>query len=55
MPMCIVTVCDNLSKCVLNKLQIAHFETGLTPEERVAGIKATTHQGICYQDSSLIS
>ena len=32
-----------------------HVETGQTPEERVAVIKATGHQGIGYQDSSLIS
>ena len=50
-----VTVCDNPSKCVLNTLQFAHLETGQTPEERVAVIQVTTHQGISHQDSSLIS
>ena len=49
-------VCDNPIKCVLNTLvlQLAHVETGQTPEERVAVIKATIHQGISRQDSSLI-
>ena len=32
-----------------------HVETGQTPKERVAVIKATTHQGISHKDSSLIS
>ena len=32
-----------------------HVETGHTPEERVAVIKASTHHGISHQDSSLIS
>ena len=50
-----VTVCDNPSKCVLNTLQFVHVETGQTPEERVAVINVTTHQGISRQDSSLIS
>ena len=36
-------------------MQFAHVETGQTPEERVAVIQATTHQGISYQDSHLIS
>ena len=49
-----VTVCDNLSKCVLNTLQLVNVEIGQTPEERVAVIKATTHQGIKCQHSSLI-
>ena len=38
---------------VLNTLQFAHVETGQTSEDRVAVIKATTHQGISRQDSSL--
>ena len=50
-----VTVCDNPSKSVLNTLQFAHVDTGQTPEERVAVVKETTHQGISRQDSSLIS
>ena len=54
-PCVFVTVCDNPSKCVLNTLLFAHFETGQTLEERVAVIKATGHQGIGCQDSSLIS
>ena len=49
-----VTVCDNPSKCV-NTLQYAHVETGQTPVERVAVIKANTHQGISRQDSNRIS
>ena len=32
-----------------------HVEARLTPEERVAAIKVTIHQGIGRQDSSLIS
>ena len=32
-------VCNNSSKCVLNKLQFVHVDTGQTPEERVAIIK----------------
>ena len=44
-----VTVYDNPSKCVLNTLQFAHVEKGQTPEETVAVIKATTHQGISRQ------
>ena len=32
-----------------------HVETGQTPEERVAVIKTTGHQGIDCQDSSFIS
>ena len=54
-PCIFVTVCNNPSECVLNTLQFAHVETGQTPEERVVVIKATTHQGISCQDSSLIS
>ena len=50
-----VTVCDNPSKCLLNTLQFVHVETGQIPEERVAVIKASTHQGISCQDISLIS
>ena len=50
-----VTVCDNPGKRVLNTLLFAHVESGHTPEERDAVIKATTHQGISRQDSSLIS
>ena len=46
-----VWVCDNPSKCVLNTL---HVETVQTPEERVAVIKAITHQGISQQHNSLI-
>ena len=49
-----VTVCDNPGKCILLTLQFAHVETGKTPEEKVAVIKVTTHQGINRQDSSLI-
>ena len=48
-----VTVCDNPSKCVLNTLQFTHVETGKIPEERVAVIKATNHQGIYHQKNSL--
>ena len=51
MPVCIY----NPSKCVSNTLQFEHVETGQTPEERVAVIKATTHQGIGFHDRSLIS
>ena len=40
---------------VLNTLQFVHVETGQTPEESIAVIKATTHQGISHQDNSLIS
>ena len=54
-PCVFVTVCDNPRKCILNTLQLAHVETGQTAKERVAVIKATTHQGISRQDSSLIS
>ena len=54
-PYAFVTVFDNPSKCVLNTLQFEHVETGQTPEETVAVIKATTHQGISRQDSSLLS
>ena len=54
-PCVLVTVCDNPSNCVLNTLQFVRVETGQTPEERVAVIKETTHQGISCQDSSLIS
>ena len=54
-PCLFVTVSDNLSKCIFNTLQFAHVVTAQTPEERVAVIKATTHQGISWQDSSLIS
>ena len=50
-----VSLCDNPGKCVLNKLQFVHVETGQTPEERVGVIKATTPPGISHQDSSLIS
>ena len=50
-----VTVCDNPGKCVFNTLQFMHVQTSKTPEENVAVIKATTHQGISHQDSSLIS
>ena len=50
-----VTLCDNPSKCVLNKLQFAHVETRQTPEERVAVIKASTPQHISSQESSLNS
>ena len=50
-----VTVCDNPSKCVLNTLQFVHVETGQTPEERVAVIKATVQQGISCKNGSLIS
>ena len=46
MPCVMATVCDNPRKYVLNTLQCAHVETGQTPEERVAVIKVTTHQGI---------
>ena len=28
-----ITVCTNLSKCVLNALQFAHFETGQTSDD----------------------
>ena len=52
-PCVFVTVCDNPS--VLNTLQFSHVKTGQTPEERVAVIKVSTHQGISHQDSSLIS
>ena len=48
------TVCDNLNKCILNTLQFVHGENGQNPEERVAVIKLTTHQGIGCKDSSLI-
>ena len=48
------TVCDNPNKCILNTLQFVHVENGQTPEERVAVIKLTTHQGIACKDSSLI-
>ena len=47
-------MCICPSKCVLNALQFAHVETGQTPEERVAAIKATAHRGISLQDSNLI-
>ena len=50
-----VTVCDNPSKCVLKTLQFAYVETGHTPEEIVAVIKGTTHQGINHQDRNFIS
>ena len=39
----------------LKQLKFSHVEIGQTPEERVAVIKVTTHQGINSQDSSLIS
>ena len=42
-PCVFVTVCDNSGKCVLNSLEFAHVETGHTPEDRVAVIKATAH------------
>ena len=45
-PCVFLTVCDNPSKCVLNTLQFTHVKTGQAPEERVAVIKAATHQGI---------
>ena len=45
-PCVFVTVCGNPRKCVLNTLQFAHVENGKIPEERVAVIKATTHQSI---------
>ena len=51
-PNIFVSVCDNPSKCVLNTLQFAHVDTGKTPQERVAVIKATTHQDISRQDDS---
>ena len=54
-PCVFVTVCYNLSKCVLNTLQFVHVETGQILAERVAVIKATIHQGISRQDSGLIS
>ena len=54
-PCVLVTVCENPSKCVLNTLHLVHAENGQTPEESVAVIKATTHQGISCQDRSLIS
>ena len=54
-PCVFVKVCDNPSKCVLNTLQFAHVETGHTPEEKVAAITTTTHQGISCRYSSLIS
>ena len=41
--MYLVLVFDNPSKCGLNTLQFTPVETGQTPEERVAVIKATTH------------
>ena len=44
-----------LANVVLNILQFAHVETGQTPEERVAAIKAITHQGTSCKASSLIS
>ena len=54
--MCVCySLCNNLSKCVLNMLQFAHVETRQTSEERVAVIKATTQPGISRQDSSLLS
>ena len=37
-----VTDYNNPSKCVFNTLQFAHAETGQTPEETVAVIKATS-------------
>ena len=49
-----LTVCDNPSKGILNTLQFAHVETGHTPEERVAVIRATAHQSMDHQDNSLI-
>ena len=53
--MCVfVIVCDNPGKCVLYTLQLVHVETKQTPEERVVVIKVITHQGISYQNSSLI-
>ena len=36
---------------MLNTLYFAHVETGQIPEERVAVITATAHQGISCQDS----
>ena len=34
-----ITVYDNLSECVLNRLQFVHVETGQTSEKRVAVVR----------------
>ena len=54
-PCVFVTFCYNPSKNVLNTLQFVNIKSGQTPEERVAVIEMTTHQGISRHDSSLIS
>ena len=51
MPFVFVAVCNNASKRVLITLQFVHVQTGQTPKERFAVIKAATHQGISCQDS----
>ena len=35
----------------MNTLHFAHVKTGYTPEDRVAVIKATTHQDIIHHQS----
>ena len=37
---------------VFNTLQSARVDTGQTSEERVTGVKRTTHQGIGHQNVS---
>ena len=50
-----ITVCvTNPKKYILNTLEFAHVKTGQTSEERVAIVKTTTQQIICYQANSLI-
>ena len=41
-----ITVGDNPSKCVFDKLKFAHVKTGQTTEERIAVITWSTPQGI---------
>ena len=48
-----IAVFDINTNCVLNTPYYAHVETGQAPEQRVAVVQTTTHQGICLQDSSL--
>ena len=54
-PCVFVTVCSNPSKCVLNTLYFVNVETEQIPEERVAVIKPTGHQGIGCHNGSLVS
>ena len=42
-----IAVCYNPTKCVLNTMQFVHVENGQTPEQRVAVVEMTAHQGIC--------